>query len=268
MLPETKTAAGVAYRESGSKDSPALVLLHGIGSTSAAWRLQYEPLGRQFRVIGWDAPGYGGSTPLPGEAPPAEDYAKALARLLDALGIREAVVGTNSWGTPTGVVFAKLFPERVRALVLGGPAAGWGAAPKEEQTRRIAERIERIKATGMKKMREEDAPNLVAPGTRAEVIGWIQGADGLTLEGYSQALRMLAAVDVPREIATVRCPVTVVSGELDRRTPPETNAKPIAAAAPNAKLVMVPDCGHLPHLETPDVFNAAVLATLGLRQPA
>lgn len=268
MLPDSRTAAGIAYRESGSKDSPALVLLHGIGSTSAAWRLQYEPLGRRFRVIGWDAPGYGGSTPLPGDAPPAEDYARALARLLDAIGVREAVIGTNSWGTPTGVVFARLFPKRVRALVLGGPAAGWGTAPKEEQARRIAERIERIKATGMKKMREEDAPNLVAPGTRAEVIGWIQGAEGLSLEGYSQALRMLAAVDVPGEIATVSCPVTVVSGELDRRTPPETNAKRIAAAAPKAKLVMVPNCGHLPHLETPDVFNAAVLATLALRQPA
>jgi 3-oxoadipate enol-lactonase len=63
---------------------------------------------------------------------------------------------------------------------------------------------------------------------------------------------------VAREAASVRCPVRVVSGELDKRTPPETNAKRIAAAAPNAVLQRVPGCGHLPHLEYPEVFNAAV----------
>jgi pimeloyl-ACP methyl ester carboxylesterase len=258
MLPESKSAAGFTYRESGRPDAPALVLLHGIGSTSAGWRLQYGPLGERFRVVAWDAPGYGGSTPLPGEAPSTEDYARALGRLLDALGIREAVIGTNSWGTPTGVAFARLFPQRVRALVLGGPAAGYGSLPKEERERRLAARLARVAELGMKKMREDDAPELVAPGTRAEVIGWITGAEGLHPEGYAQAMRMLAAADVAREAASVRCPVRVVSGELDKRTPPETNAKRIAAAAPNATLQMVPDCGHLPHLEYPEVFNAAV----------
>jgi pimeloyl-ACP methyl ester carboxylesterase len=259
MLPEPKTAAGLTYRESGRPDAPALVLLHGIGSTSAGWRLQYAPLGEHLRVLAWDAPGYGGSQPLPGAAPAAEAYARALARLLDALGVRAALVGTNSWGTPTAVAFARLYPARVRALLLGGPAAGWGAAPRAEREQRLAARLEQVAALGMQKMREQDAPELVAPGTRAEVLAWIRGADGLHAAGYAQAARMLGAVDVAREIAAVACPVRVLCGTLDRRTPPETNAKRIAAAAPNATLQMVPDCGHLPHLEHPEVFNAAVL---------
>lgn len=269
MLPQLQSAAGITYRESGGKGSPALVLLHGIGSTSAGWRLQYAPLGAHCRVIAWDAPGYGGSRPLAGEAPTVEAYARALAGLLDALGVEQAIVGTNSWGTPTGVAFARLYPKRVRALVLGGPAAGWGAAPKEERERRAAARIERVTALGMARMREEDAPDLVAPGTRAEVLEWIRNADGLHPAGYAQAARMLAAADVPRDIAAVRCPVRVVSGELDTRTPPAENAKKIAAAAPNATLQMVPGCGHLPHLEHPEVFNAAVLQVLrSLGQPS
>jgi len=269
MLPERQSAAGITYRESGRKDASALVLLHGIGSTSSGWRLQYGPLGERFRVIAWDAPGYGGSAPLAGEAPAVEAYARALAGLLDALAVGTAIVGTNSWGTPTGVAFARLYPQRVRALVLGGPAAGWGAEPPAERERRAAARIERVTALGMKKMREEDAADLVAPGTRAEVLAWIKGAEGLNPAGYAQAVRMLAAADVPREIAAVRCPVRVVSGELDRRTPPETNAKRIVAAAPNATLQMVPQCGHLPHLEVPEVFNAAVLQVLqAIGQPA
>jgi pimeloyl-ACP methyl ester carboxylesterase len=269
MLPERQSAAGITYRESGSKDAPALILLHGIGSTSSGWRLQYGPLGERFRVIAWDAPGYGGSAPLAGEAPPVEAYARALAALLDALGVRTAIVGTNSWGTPTGVAFARLHPARVRALLLGGPAAGWSAEPQAERDRRSAARIARVSALGMKKMREEDAADLVAPDTRAEVLEWVKGAEGLHEAGYAQAVRMLAAADVPREIAAVRCPVRVLSGELDRRTPPETNAKRIVAAAPNATLQVVPKCGHLPHLEYPEVFNAAVLQVLhAIGQPA
>ncbi|MEX2197277.1 MAG: alpha/beta hydrolase [Burkholderiales bacterium] len=261
-LPAQKTAANITYRESGRSDAPALVLLHGIGSTSAGWRLQYEPLGRHFRVIAWDAPGYGGSKALTGESPSTDAYAQSLANLMDSLNIEQAILGANSWGTPTAVAFARLYPQRVRALILGGPAAGWGSAPKAEREQRAAARIERVKRLGMKQMREQDASDLVAPGTRAEVIQWITSAEGLNAEGYAQAARMLAQADVPREIASVQCPVRVVSGEKDTRTPPETNANRIAAAAPNATLQRVPECGHLPHLEHPEVFNAAVLEVL------
>jgi pimeloyl-ACP methyl ester carboxylesterase len=269
MLPDRKTAADITYRESGRPDAPALVLLHGIGSTSAAWRLQYETLGEHFRVVAWDAPGYGGSKPLAGDAPSAEAYAQALAGLLDALGIREAFIGTSSWGTPTAVVFARLFPQRVRALVLGGPTAGWGWLPKEERERRLAARIKRVRTIGMKTMREDDATELVAPGTREEVLQWLRGAEGLHVDGYVQAMHMLAAVDVAREATAVACPARVVAGELDKRTPPDANAKRIAEALRNSRLIMIPSCGHLPHLEHPEQFNAAVLDVLAqARQPA
>ncbi|HEX5091752.1 MAG TPA: alpha/beta hydrolase [Burkholderiales bacterium] len=259
MLPDTRSAADITFRESGRADAPALVLLHGIGSTSAGWRLQYEPLGAHFRVVAWDAPGYGGSRPLEGDAPPAEAYAQALARLMDALGVREALIGTSSWGTATGVVFARLHPQRVRGLVLGGPSAGWGWLPREERERRLASRVKRVRTLGVKRMREDDAGELVPPGTRAEVLQWIRGSEGLSAEGYAQAAHMLAAVDVAREAASVKCPARVVAGELDKRTPPESNAHRIAAALANGKLVMLPECGHLPHLEYPEKFNAVVL---------
>jgi pimeloyl-ACP methyl ester carboxylesterase len=156
-------------------------------------------------------------------------------------------------------VFARLCPSRARALVLGGPTAGWGWLPKEERDRRLAARLKRARPLGVKRMREDDAVELVAPGTRDEVIQWIRGAEGLNVEGYAQAAHMLAAVDVAGEAASVTCPARVVAGELDKRTPPDSNAKRIAAALANGSLQMVPNCGHLPHLEYPEVFNAAVL---------
>ena len=59
------------------------------------------------------------------------------------------------------------------------------------------------------------------------------------------------------------CPVTVVSGDKDIVTPPDANARPIVAAAPNATLETVTGCGHLPHLEFPERFNEVVLSMLG-----
>jgi len=261
MLPPLQTAENIAYRESGARDAPALVLLHGIGSTSAGWRLQYGPLGEHFRVVGWDAPGYGGSAPLAPESPTVDDYAQALARLLDAIGVERALLGTNSWGTPTAVGFARRYPQRVRALVLGGPAAGLGGAPEAQRAKFVADRIERITRLGPAKMRAEDAARLVAPGASPELLEWLRNPAGVSVEGYSQAARMLGAADVPREIAQVACPVTVVSGELDIIAPPETNAKRIAAAAPNARFVSIAGCGHLPHLERAERFNAIVIET-------
>jgi pimeloyl-ACP methyl ester carboxylesterase len=268
MLPELKSAADLSYRESGPREAPALVLLHGIGSTSAAWRLQYGSLGGVFRVIGWDAPGYGASRPLPGEAPPADAYARALAALLDAIGVESAILGTNSWGTATGIAFARLYPRRTRALALGGPANGFAGLAPEERAKRIAERVERISTLGPKAMREQDAGRLLAPGARPELLDWVRSPEGVTVEGYCQAARMMGSVDCARDIATVSCPVIVVSGEKDIVTPPEQNAKRIAAAAPRATLVMVPDCGHLPHLEAPEAFNGAVLGALRELAPA
>lgn len=258
-LPELKIASGISYRKSGRRKLPALVLLHGIGSTSAGWRLQFGPLGMRFYVVAWDAPGYGESKPLPGEAPEPQAYARALAGLLDELGIVKTLVGSNSWGTPTAITFARLYPARVTALVLGGPTAALGGLPPQERDQRIKERVERICDLGPDKMREEDAGRLVAPGASAELLGWIRSASGVTAEGYSQAARMMGRIDCVRDIATLDCPIAVVSGEKDIVTPPEANAKRLAAAAKRATLEMIPDCGHLPHLEFPERFNAAVL---------
>ncbi len=261
MLPPLQLAVGVGYRESGPRDAAPLVLLHGIGSTSAGWRLQFGPLGEHYRVIAWDAPGYADSAPLAREVPEAADYARALGRLLDALEVEQAWLVTNSWGTLIAIAFAALYPQRVRAMVLGGPAAGWGAQPGEERAKRIAERIARIGALGPKAMREQDAAQLVAPGTREEVLQWLRDSgESLSIAGYAQAAHVLGNTDGVALIREIDCPVLLIAGSADRRTPPETNAKLLAAAARSAMLEIFPDCGHLPHLEFPERFNRAVHA--------
>lgn len=264
-LPETRTAAGIAYRESGPAHAPCIVLLHGIGSTSAVWRDQYGPLGERFRVVAWSAPGYHASEPLAGESPTARHYADALARWLDALGIAKAHLVTNSWGTPCALAFATAYPARAASLVLGGPTAGSHGLSAEQREKLAAERIARVRALGLPKMREQDAPRLVAASASPQALEWARrGVPGETptAEGYCQAARMLYSTDCVELIRALPHRVLVISGAEDVVTPPAKNARLLAEAARDARLEMIEACGHLPHVEKPARFNQLVLGFL------
>src|SRR5512138_2010782 len=90
-----RKSKGVSYRETGA--GQALVLLHGIGSSSASWLFQLESIAG-YRLIAWDAPGYGESDFLPQPEPRPADYAQALHGFLDRLLLKDVVLVGNSLG--------------------------------------------------------------------------------------------------------------------------------------------------------------------------
>lgn len=256
------TAQGViSFREAGPRDGACMVLLHGIGSSSKSWREQFEPLGARHRVIAWDAPGYGESTPLAQSQPEACNYAEALGRLLDALAVSEACLVASSWGALVALAYAAAQPERVRSLILGGPTAGYADLPDLERQHAMASRTERIRRLGPAAMVAEDARRLVSSAASDELVNRLAaGGNELTTAGYLQALHMLFHSDGVAMISATPHPVLIVSGNDDVIAPPERHARRLAAAARNAVLEMAPNCGHLPHAEIPARFNTAVLS--------
>ena len=127
-------AAGgqVSVRECGTAqgDTLPLVCLHGIGSGSASWLEAALMLSRRTRVIAWDAPGYGESTPLPLDTPRGVDYAQRLHALLDAMGIQRCVLVGHSLGALMAAPAVRQGAERFAALALISPARGYGAAAR------------------------------------------------------------------------------------------------------------------------------------------
>src|SRR5882672_4239210 len=118
----TKQSGGIGYRETGA--GQALVLMHGIGSGSAGWLFQLESL-KGYRLIAWDAPGYGGSDALKAPKPQPSDYAAALHAFLDRLILKDVVIVGSSLGCLMGSAYAAAYAERVRSLLLLGPAGGY-----------------------------------------------------------------------------------------------------------------------------------------------
>jgi pimeloyl-ACP methyl ester carboxylesterase len=246
------------YREAGA--GPPLVLLHGIGSAAQAFDDQLAGLSNRFRVVAWDAPGYGGSTSLSPEAPTAGDYATALAAFLGALGIAACHLVGHSLGTLMAAAFAVRHPERIKSLTLASVAAGQARLPAAEREKALAQRLGDVIELGPHRMAEQRGPRLLASGAApAMVRRVIDTMAAVRPDGYSQAARMLAGGDIKADIPRLAAymPVQFLYGDSDVITPPARNIE-VAALRPGAPVHVVAGAGHAVYLEQPDIFNAVV----------
>jgi pimeloyl-ACP methyl ester carboxylesterase len=112
-----KHAAGLAYRDSGLEDAPAVLLVHGYPESSYMWRDVLPALGDAgWRGVAPDLPGFGDSPP----DPPGtwERHIEALERFVSELDPGPVVLVTHDWGVMVGLRWACDHPERVSALVI------------------------------------------------------------------------------------------------------------------------------------------------------
>src|ERR1700756_664668 len=80
------------YRAAGDARNPAVLMLHGLGSSSAGYRAQFAGLSRDFHVIAWNAPGFGDSTKIVRDEASIDDYADAVEAFLRAIGLKRLPV--------------------------------------------------------------------------------------------------------------------------------------------------------------------------------
>ena len=240
----------ISYRETGA--GQALVLLHGIGSSSAGWLCQLESLAG-YRLIAWDAPGYGESDFLAGATPRPADYAQALHEFLDRLLFKDVVLVGNSLGCLMAGAYAAAHPERVRSMVLLGPAGGYGALADGEQ--RLRGRLEELDRIGPEGLAEQRSPTLIAKGSppfALELVRWSQRR--IRPQGFRQALHCLAQGRLADDARRFNKKVLVACGSEDVITP-EAGCKAIAAAFPRAEYRPLAGLGHAPQIEAPEEIN-------------
>jgi pimeloyl-ACP methyl ester carboxylesterase len=245
-----------SYMEAGDASTPPLVLLHGIGGNSMHWRFQFAGLADRFRVIAWDAPGYMLSDCLIAETPTACGYADALADFLASLGVGAFDLLANSFGTRVAQCFAYHHPGRIgRAVFTGaGVAAGSSAG---ERARALDGRIQMIARGGP--ALAERVPVLVGSRASAELLAVVRHtARATNPQGFLQAARFIASGDMPPLGAELALPVLLIQGAEDRVNPLATNAALLVEALPNARLVVLDGCGHLPEVEEPERVNDLV----------
>jgi pimeloyl-ACP methyl ester carboxylesterase len=257
-----RKSKGTSYREAGT--GPALVCLHGIGAASAGWILQLESL-KSYRLIAWDAPGYGESDFLPIAEPRPADYAQVLHEFLERLLLKDVVLVANSLGCLMAAAYGAAHPERVRSMVLLGPAGGYGDWPAAEREAKLAERLRQIDELGPSGMAEQRAPSLVAKGSPAgalEITRWTHRH--LRPQGYQQALHCLAQGHLAGDARRYGKKVLVACGSEDAITP-EAGCRKIADAFARGEYRTLPGIGHVPHMEAPDEVHRLIAGFLNPR---
>jgi len=262
---------GLPIRYLSAGEGPPLVLLHGAGDNSLDWRWIMPALAATHRVYAPDLPG------SPDSARPALDYSPAfferfLAAFVDALNLGRVTFVGNSLGGLIVLRLALSEPDRVRALILvdgaglgrevnpaftsvNVPALGEAAMPFWRTPVGAYQR-----AWGRTALLFADTPETVPRE-------WIAEQKRLALSsGYLEAhLSVLRALVGPwgqREVLVDRLPALaiptlVVWGARDRVFPP-SQAKEAASRLREGTLALIADCGHMPHVERPDNFLAAL----------
>jgi pimeloyl-ACP methyl ester carboxylesterase len=257
------------YKLAGS-GAPAMILLHGFAASTFSWREVVAPLAEVGTVVAYDRPSSGlTERPLPGgwtgDSPYGpEAQVEQLIGLMDQLNIREAILIGHSAGGAVAVNAALRHPDRVTALVLVDPAIYTsGGAPAwirpllaTPQLRRIGPLIARsIQSRG------EQILDL-AWHDPSKITDEVRSGYRLPLqaENWDRGLWELAAagrdLNLAAQLKDVRQPVLVITGDDDRIVPTAESIR-LADELPDAELVVIPACGHVPHEECPAPFLAA-----------
>lgn len=258
-----------SYMESGDKNAPAIICMHGYGGSSIDWRYQLFDLSDSYRVIAWNAPGYMLSDELKTSYPVAKDYADALLDFITALKLDKVYLVGNSFGSRIAQSFAYYYPERVIKMALVGPSAGKKNISFEERIRYTNFRYDQIK-DGPYAFADKRVEALLAPGSSSELIELARGGmRGVNPAMFMKGVHFMMAEDHhPELMATkITMPILIIAGVEDKVSPVESNAEPIAQYFKNSELHLLKNIGHLPHIEAPQVVNNKVRTFFGLTKP-
>lgn len=243
---------------------PVVLLVHGFPLDHRMWSAQCEALEGRYRVVAPDLRGFGGTPATPGTIT-TDQFADDLADLLDALGVREPICYCGlSMGGYIGWSFVRRHRRRLAALVLCDTRS---AADTPEVARGRLQLASTVLSRGSDELVDAMIPRLVdgaTPGRQPEVIAaltsMIRTADP---EGIAAALRGMAGrVAADDLLSTIDVPTLALVGASDAITPP-AEMRALAAAITGARLVEVPQAGHMAPLENPAVTNRELLAWLG-----
>lgn len=253
----TRPEGRIAYDRSG--EGPLVLLVPGMGDLRSTYRFLVPALvAAGYTAVSVDLRGHGDSDAgfgSYGDAETAED----LAALLDDLGSSAVIVG-NSMGAGAAAYLAAIRPELVRGLVLVGPFVRNGQVSRVQ---RLAMRIALARPWVVATWRYY-VPTLYA-GRRPEDFSdhLDEVVASLKRPGYASAFATLArSLDhdvVEERLGDVRTPTLVVMGAEDPDFPdPEAEARWIAERL-DGEVAIVPEAGHYPHAQRPDLVVPAVL---------
>ena len=250
----------MTYLEAGDLKSPhVLLLLHAFPVGLRLWEPVTVTAG--WRFVAPALPGFDGTDPPSRDSTDIDDYAGPILDFMNHLGVDHAVLGGLSMGGYVAFALWRREHLRWRGLVL----ADTRAAADSEQGRASREKmLKTLDEGGVQGVADEMLPKLLGKTTRSERLPLVAHARRLierqTNEGLRSAIvRLRDRPDSTPLLADIKIPVLVLVGDEDDVTPP-SEAEQMRDELEDARLVRIPQAGHLSCMENPAAFNAALAA--------
>jgi 3-oxoadipate enol-lactonase len=230
---------------------PPLLLVMGLGCSSAMWFRLAPMLARDFRVILMDNRGMGQSTVPHAVVHRVPDMASDIAAVMDAAGAQTCHLAGLSMGGMIAQEFAVSYPERLRSLTLMATNCGSTHAvlPKREVWQMLFNKSRVSVEEALALMR----PHTYAAGTSADLIDedhLVRIANHPGKRDYEAQLYGLIGWTSFRRLSRIQCPTLVMHGQEDELIPPQ-NGQILAEHIPDAQLVELKNASHWLHSDQP-----------------
>jgi pimeloyl-ACP methyl ester carboxylesterase len=266
----------VFVQQTGSKEAPPVVFIHGTGSWSETWRASMDEVARLgYRAIAIDMPPFGYSLPPASGNYSRAEQAKRLRAALDSLGIGNATFVAHSFGAAPVMEALMSSPERVTSLVLVDAALGLDGPQTDGSDNRLqrvlrnrwlSESISAVFLTNPA-FTQKLLQSFISEKEKATPYWAGLYRKPLALSGSYQSVALwlpelfagrgrLTSDDI-NAYARIRFPVTLIWGETDDITP-LAHAKSLRALIPGANLITIPKAGHIPQIEESEAFLSAL----------
>lgn len=252
----------IHYKDEGPRKAPVLLMIHGSQSSLRTWDRITLLLKKRYRVIRFDIPGYGLSSPATDEAAANVKPVEVTEGLIEGLGIRKiaAAVGVSSGGTMAMYLAAKR-PELVERLILSNTPSDPVDTSHMVQTPGFLAAQDRARQTGYQDFDFWDQylsffagdAGRISKRTRMEY--WDFNRRSPEKHPIAMVARIGDGKQAAIEMAKITAPTFLVWGSGDPLLP-EAAVNAITRYLQNATIskVLMPDVGHYPPLEVPDRF--------------
>jgi len=253
------TVNGISLATHDEGDGPPILFIHGFPLSHSMWQHQREAFSTDYRVITPDLRGFGESDVTEGMVT-MEQHGDDLVALLNALDVNEPVVLCGlSMGGYIAWQFQQKCPERLCALILCDTRA---IADTPEGVRNRKRLAQMVVENGSAAVAAAMLPNLFSPATgdrdQSTIDELRQTIAATSPQGIAAAaLGMAERSDVTSLLPSIETPSLLIVGEDDGISTPE-EMQSIADAMPDARLVEIPEAGHMSPLENPEPVNTAI----------
>lgn len=246
-------------------------LLHGIYGSKDYWRYQTERLvARGYRVVAWDAPGYGLS-PLP-EAFSFDLVAEAGAQLIRAQGTERNVFHGHSMGGQITPRIRLKAPDRVHGIIISSTIGYFANRTKEEQEEFVRKRTappppgtDPVTANMMV------VNSMLGPASAGPEVDlvrqWASRTPAQTVKAAVKAVQTYPEAEAVTAFKSLSIPALLVAGEADQVGHP-AGMKRVAAMIAGCEFGVVSGAGHYPWAENPAEFNHYYFGFLDRHFPA